>query len=143
MKRKVFDLRRWARVTDHTQAVTHIPGFVIVDFTAHTVIRPLDVPVPGANSQVRILDSGFRWVRAHPTGSGEGVLGDAMTVQLDASGHPRQFYVDVHGGEGVGEDGLPWTDDLYLDVIGHPGKAEPWRVDATQVIDGDELEEAA
>ena len=142
MKRKAFDLRPWARVTHHTQAVTQVPGFVIVDFTAHTVIRPLDVPIPGEAGRVRILDSGFRWVRAHPTGTGEGVLGDAMTLQLNAEGRPVQFYVDIHGGEGLGEDGLPWTDDLYLDVIGHPGAAEPWRVAATQIIDGDELEEA-
>lgn len=142
MKRKPFDLRPWPRVTHHTQTVTHIPGFVIVDFTAHEVIRPLDVRVPGQESTVRILDSGFRWVRAHPTGTGEGVMGDAMTVQLNAAGRPVQFYVDIHGGEGVGENGLPWTDDLYLDVIGHPGEADPWQVDATGVIDGDELEEA-
>lgn len=142
MKRKGFDLRSWARVTEHTQTVTQVPGFVIVDFTAHTVVRPLDVPIPSGAGTVRILDSGYRWVRAHPTGTGEGVLGDAMTVQLDPAGRPVQFYVDIHAGEGVGEDGLPWTDDLYLDVIGHPGEADPWRVDATEVIDGDELEAA-
>lgn len=142
MKRKPFDLRPWPRVTRHTQSVTHVPGSVIVDFTAHEVIRPLDVRVPGEAGTVRILDHGFRWVRAHPTGTGEGMMGDAMTVQLNAAGRPVQFYVDIHGGEGVGEDGLPWTDDLYLDVIGHPGEAEPWRVDATTIIDGNELEEA-
>ncbi len=41
----------------------------------------------------------------------------------------------------MGEDGLPWHDDLYLDVIAEP---EPggWGVSATNIIDAEELEEA-
>ncbi|MFC4637404.1 DUF402 domain-containing protein [Deinococcus hohokamensis] len=142
MKRKTFDLRPWPRVTAHTQTVTHIPGYVIVDFTAHTVVRPLDVPVPGAQGVARVLDSGFRWVRAHPTGAGEGAAGYALTAMLGADGRPVQFYVDLHGGEGVDSSGLPWHDDLYLDVIGRPDEADPWQVAAAQIIDGEDLEEA-
>ncbi|MFC4426024.1 DUF402 domain-containing protein [Deinococcus navajonensis] len=142
MKRKTFDLRAWPRVTHHTQTVTHVPGYVIVDFTAHAVIRPLDVPVPGAEGLARVLDSGFRWVRAHPTETGEGMAGYALTAMLDADGRPVQFYVDLHGGEGVNDTGLPWHDDLYLDVIGRPDAADPWQVAATRVIDGDDLQDA-
>lgn len=141
MKRKIFDLRSWARVTDHTQTLTAVPGYVILDFTAHTVIRPLDVPRPTGEGTVRILDSGFRWVRAHPTGAGENVMGSALTVQLNEEGRPVQFYVDIHTGEGVGEGGLPWHDDLYLDVIAEP-EAGGWGVTHTNIIDADELEEA-
>lgn len=138
MKRKTFDLRPWSRALRHTQTVTQVPGFVIVDFTAHEVARTLDVPF--GSRTIRILDHGFRWVRAHPTGNGEGVVGDALTVMLNAAGQPEQLYVDIHGGEGVGEGGLPWCDDVYLDVIAdwQPG----WRVGETHIIDGDELEEA-
>lgn len=138
MKRKVFDLRPWARVARHTQTVTAVPGHVIVDFTAHEVARTLDVPF--GERSVRILDDGHRWVRVHPTGTGEGALGDALTVMLNAVGQPEQLYVDIHAGEGVGADGFPWIDDLYLDVIAdwQPG----WRVTETHIIDGDELAEA-
>ena len=69
-------------------------------------------------------------------------MGAALTVQMNAVGQPVQFYVDIHGGEGVGEGGLPWHDDLYLDVIGDPHEAARWTVAATDIIDGDELEEA-
>lgn len=141
MKRKVFDLRAWPRVTDHTQSVTALPEHLIVDYVAHTVARPLDVPTPGAAHQTRVLDSGFRWVRAHPR-SGEGAAGYAVTAMLDTAGRPAQFYTDLHGGEGLHDSGLPWHDDLYLDVIGVPGPLDPWQVQATEIIDGDELEEA-
>lgn len=142
MKRKVFDLREWPRVARHTQTVTRVPGCVIVDFTAHEVTRPLDVSLPGEEGLTRVLGDGFRWVRAHPTGGGEGVVGDALTIMLNAEGRPVQFYVDIHGGEGVLETGLPWTDDLYLDVIGHPAPADLWQASATAIIDAEDLEEA-
>ncbi|GAA5532054.1 DUF402 domain-containing protein [Deinococcus aluminii] len=138
MKRKVFDLRAWPRVARHTQTVTPLPGYVIVDFTAHEVGRTLDVPF--GDRTIRILDHGSRWVRVHPTGTGAGVIGDALTVMLDAAGCPKQLYVDIHAGEGVGGDGFPWIDDLYLDVIAD--WREGWRVSETHIIDGEELEEA-
>ncbi|EYB68179.1 hypothetical protein DEIPH_ctg025orf0009 [Deinococcus phoenicis] len=139
MKRKVFDLRSWPRVARQTQTVTQVPGYVIVDFTAHEVTRPLDVRTPAGPELVRILDSGYRWVRAHPAGGGAGIPGSSVTVQLGAAGQPVQFYVDLHGGEGLHISGLPWHDDLYLDVIGHPDPSHPWQVIATQIIDGEEL----
>ncbi|PNY80583.1 DUF402 domain-containing protein [Deinococcus koreensis] len=137
MKRKIYDLRPWARTARHSQTVLTVPGHVIVDYLAHEVERPLDVEFGGRT--LRVLDSGFRWVRIHPTGSGEGVLGSALTAQLGVSGAPVQVYVDIHTGEGVGEDGLPWTDDVYLDVI---GDWQEGRVMETHVIDGEELEAA-
>lgn len=138
MKRKVFDLRSLSLAGRHTQTVTRGPGFVIVDFTAHEVARPLNVLF--GDRTIRILDHGFRWVRAHPTRTGEGVVGDALTVMLNAAGQPRRLYVDIHAGEGVSEGGLPWHDDLYLDVVAdwQPG----WRVSQTHIIDAEDLAEA-
>lgn len=142
MKRKVFDLRRWPRVAAHSQTALAVPGHVIVDFAAHEVTRPLDVDFGGR--VLRVLDSGFRWVRVHPTGGGEGTLGSALSAQLDAQGTPVQLYVDLHLGEGVGEDGLPWTDDAYLDVIGdwQVRDAAAGRVTETHIIDAEELARA-
>ena len=68
-------------------------------------------------------------------------MGHALTVQFDAQGTPVQLYIDIHGGEGVTESGLPWHDDLYLDVL---ARVDPqtWRVTGTELIDQDELQEA-
>ena len=139
MKRKVFDLGGWTRADSHVQTVTHLPGYVIVDFRAGPVSRPLDLLSFGR--VFRLLGTGYRWVRVHPHGAGEGVMGHALTVQLDAQGVPIQLYIDVHGGEGVTDSGLPWHDDLYLDVL---GQVEPlsWTVTGVEYIDQDELQEA-
>jgi uncharacterized protein len=147
MKRKIFDLGTWDRLERHTAALHREGGYVIYDLHAQAVNRPLDVTFQGR--PVRILDHGYRWVRFHPHGAGEGVTGHALTVQLDASGHPVQFYVDLHGGEGVTPSGHPWHDDLYLDLVGALAAEQsgPWRLAAvvlidTVLIDQDELQEA-
>ncbi|PTA68960.1 DUF402 domain-containing protein [Deinococcus arcticus] len=142
MKRKVFDLRPWSRAVRSSQSVVRVPGHVIVDFTAHEVAKPKDVSF--GDQTIRILDHGFRWVRVHPAGSGEGRPGSALSAMLDETGLPRQLYVDLHGGEGLGEDGLPWHDDLYLDVIGNwvVGEAGHGTVTEAHIIDGEDLEEA-
>jgi len=139
VKRKVFDLSRWARAESGEQRVGRVPGHIIVDYRAGRVLHPLDLWSCG--EQVRLLDTGYRWLRVHPHGGGEGVVGHALTIQLDAEDMPVQLYIDIHGGEGVTDTGLPWHDDLYLDVL---ARVDPltWAVVAVEYIDQDELQAA-
>lgn len=139
MKRKVFDLNGWARAESHEQTVWQHSGCVVVDYRAGRVGHPYDVSCFGQT--YRVLDSGYRWLRIHPHGAGAGVMGHALTIQLDAQGTPVQLYIDIHGGEGLTASGLPWHDDLYLDVL---ARVDPqtWRVTDTELIDQDELQEA-
>ena len=64
-------------------------------------------------------------------------------MQLDDKGQFQQLYVDVGETTGI-DDGLPWIDDLYLDVVGVVELAPDgrWEVMETEVLDEDELDEA-
>ncbi len=137
MKRKTFDRRRWARVISGEQTVLPLPEGVIVNYRANQVTTPFFVQLAGRS--VCILDSGYRWVHYAPAGARH-----ALTVQLDASGQLQQFYVDVGEQSGVTEDGLPWMDDLYLDIVGTVDVTPQgrWSVAHTEVIDQKELDEA-
>ncbi|GAA4018157.1 DUF402 domain-containing protein [Deinococcus rubellus] len=137
MKRKVFDRRIWPRAISGEQTALNLPGGLIVDYRAGEVTAPKWVSVAGR--ALCILDSGYRWVHYAPSGATH-----ALTVQLDASDRVQQLYVDVGEASGIGADGLPWMDDLYLDVVGLVD-VQPdgrWQVTATEVIDQNELEEA-
>ncbi|WP_420597403.1 DUF402 domain-containing protein [Deinococcus sp.] len=137
MKRKRFDRRNWQRVVGGgDQTTLALPGGLIVDYRAVEVITPLEVPFAGRT--LRILDSGYRWVSYVPFKARH-----ALTVQLDALGHLQQLYVDVGETTGIDDDGLPWIDDLYLDVVGvATPSAESWMVSETEVLDEDELDDA-
>lgn len=137
MKRKVFDRRHSPRAVSGEQTTLSLPGGLIVDYRAGEVTVPKWVTVAG---QARcILDSGYRWVHYAPSGAAH-----ALTVQIDAAGRVQQLYVDVGEGGGVNADGLPWFDDLYLDVVDLV-EVQPdgrWQVTATEIIDQDELDAA-
>ena len=137
MKRKVFDRRSWHRVVSGEQTSLALPGGLIVDYRAGEVTEPKWVSVAG---QARcILDSGYRWVHYAPSGAKH-----ALTVQLDAAGRVQQVYVDVGEASGVSVGGLPWMDDLYLDVVGlvEVQQGGRWQVTDSEVIDQNELDEA-
>jgi predicted RNA-binding protein associated with RNAse of E/G family len=52
---------------------------------------------------------------------------------VDAKGEVVQWYVDVCREHGLGPDGVPWWDDLYLDVVVRP-------TGEVLLLDEDELE---
>lgn len=139
MKHKRFDFLHWHRIQQGTgeQTTLRFPAGTLTDFQADEVLKPLRVSCCG--EERLILDRGYRWVNFAPNGKNH-----ALMVQLDEKGVPQQLYVDICDGHGLDPDGIPFVNDLYLDVIalcevqpdGH------WRVTDTEIIDQHELEEA-
>lgn len=137
MKIKSAGRKNWHRAISSTEQVIHIPGGVIVDYFAVQVARPLDVGFRGHT--LRILDNGFRWVHFAPTSENH-----ALTVQLNDQNRPVQIYVDICDAHGLDADGVPFTHDLYLDVLAvcQVHLDGSWGVTETEIIDQDELEDA-
>jgi hypothetical protein len=77
-----------------------------------------------------IVDAGYTWLQQFPTGSHH-----TVTTQFDADGQVVQWYIDICLQHGVSPEGLPWWDDLYLDILVFP-KGE------CHVVDADELDDA-
>lgn len=132
MKRKYADRRQWRRVTqrryDIVRADTAAFSGYVATFWIDAVREPLWVPILG--EQICVADAGYVWRQFFPTGGRH-----VFTAMYNAQRQPVQWYVDICGALGVDDDGVPWFDDLYLDVIGLPsGEVE--------IIDAVELDEA-
>ncbi|WP_264774631.1 DUF402 domain-containing protein [Deinococcus aetherius] len=108
-----------------------------MDYSPGQGATPLDILLFGQT--VRVLDSGYRWVDFIPA-SGH----HALKVQMDARGTPVQLYVDIFRESGLDTAGVPWINDLYLDVVAlcTVELDGTWRVHRAEIIDVDELEEA-
>ncbi len=128
MKRKYLNWSGWSRVPESTVTVRRVPGGVLTHLDAHEVREPLWITSCGLKS--KILDAGYRWLYFYPDGAFH-----TLNAQCDASGRVMFWYVDIVAGHGVGADGVPWADDLYLDVVVTPGGV-------TQLLDADELDDA-
>lgn len=78
-----------------------------------------------------IVDDGFSWLQHFPVDEPH----YALTTMFDAQGRVVQWYFDLCRAHGVGARGIPWYDDLYLDIVIAPP-------DGPVLLDADELADA-
>ncbi len=64
-----------------------------------------------------IVDAGYAWLKQFPAGEHF-----TVTTHFDTSQQIVLWYIDICLRTGVGEDQIPWMDDLYLDVVVSPSK---------------------
>lgn len=115
-----------------TQSVVTLHEGWLVDVTFTHVPEPHTVTVHGVT--VPTLAVGAHWLTLVPT------QGHAALLVILNGETPVFAYADVCAATGLGEDGLPWLDDLYLDVRA-PLSAD-WTPGVPEIIDADELDAA-
>lgn len=131
-RRKVAHHPDWQRIKASRLAVLdldekHFRGVVALLYIDE-VTEPFSVSYDGQS--LCILDQGYSWLRHFPVGSQY-----IMTTTFSPDGQVLQWYIDLCQSHGVTEEGIPWWDDLYLDIAILPsGKLF--------VLDADELDEA-
>jgi predicted RNA-binding protein associated with RNAse of E/G family len=132
MRRRYASREEWARLLDRHFEVRRVDreGFhgYVTRLSIGSVTEPLIVPLDGTN--YRLADAGFTWLQHVPDDSRH-----TLTTLLDEEGHVIQWYVDIAAATGVDERGIPWWDDLFLDVVIQPNGS-------IHLLDEDELEEA-
>lgn len=132
MKHRSAARQPWPRVL--TRRFTHqrIESNI---FTGHVTLLCMDrvnepLVVDWQGTPLCVCDSGFSWLQQFPDEAHH-----AVTTQFDTEGNVVQWYIDVCNRHALDADGIPWWEDLYLDVLVVPdGRVE--------IVDADELEEA-
>lgn len=119
MARRFADRKGWERLLDRRFEVARVdrPGFhgSVTLLRIERVTAPLVVPLKG--TEYRLVDAGFRWLQHFPDGAHH-----TLTTLLDERGEVVQWYFDVVSAMGTDERGVPWWDDLYLDVVVLPDR---------------------
>jgi uncharacterized protein len=92
------------------------------------VRAPLIRPFRGM--PVCLVDNGYSWLQHFPAGEHF-----TLTTQFDQEGRIVQQYIDIIRTQGVDERGIPWIEDLYLDISILP-------TGETELLDRDELDQA-
>ncbi|MBM7692721.1 putative RNA-binding protein associated with RNAse of E/G family [Peribacillus deserti] len=130
MKRKNADRETWSRLlksqfqsnksSDYNGMWTRIDIFKIRE--------PLFVTYN--NVTQCIVQEGYSWIQLFPKGELY-----TITAVVDEKGQIIQWYLDVCWQHGINEKGIPWYDDLYLDLVILP-------TGDYFILDEDELQEA-
>ena len=126
------DRREWKRLLARRFSAARVDrsgfhGYVTL-LGIERVTAPLVVPLDG--KEYRLADAGFRWLQHFPDGAHH-----TLTTLLDERGEVVQWYFDIAARTGVDEHGIPWWDDLYLDVVVLPNHT-------LHLLDEDELDAA-
>lgn len=132
MKRRSAERLPWPRVT--ARRFTHQP-MATSEFTGHVTLLCIDTVreplwVESQGRRLCICDAGYIWLQHFPTGTHY-----AVTTQFDAAGRVIQWYIDICFQHALDAEGVPWWEDLYLDVLVFPDGEYA-------IADEDELDEA-
>ena len=80
--------------------------------------------------EVVVCDQGIKWLSILPQHDFY-----CITAMMNEKNEILVWYIDMIAGQGTDADGMPWFDDLYLDLVIYPDGG-------IKVDDMDELEEA-
>lgn len=132
MKRKFGDRANWRRVTQRqfkSRLVEndHFSGYV-TSYNILSLRDPLWKTYGGHT--FRIADKGYTWLQYYPKGEHY-----VTTAMFDDEGEIVEWYIDICKTQGVTDQGVPWFDDLYLDIV-------VLKNGEVFLLDEDELDEA-
>ena len=131
LERKYANRSEWKRVVERRYVQAYLDtnefkGYVTL-LKVIKVREPLHVQYN--EKLVCIVDAGYSWLQHFPTNEQYSV-----TTMFNAEGEIVQWYIDICKENGI-ENGVPWIDDLYLDIIVLP-------TGEVILLDADELDEA-
>jgi predicted RNA-binding protein associated with RNAse of E/G family len=132
MKRTFANRPDWPRILKKRFKLTYIEepdfsGYLSV-ICIDKVREPLVIEVAGEN--LCLADDGFIWTQHFPKDSNY-----ALTTMFNDRKEVVQWYFDICDGNKVSSLGIPYYDDLYLDVVLLPSEE-------MLLLDEDELEQA-
>lgn len=135
MKRKWADRRTWARIVSSRFICQRIETATFRGYVALYAMDALNpeigpLIVPCADAWVCIADVGHTWLQHFPDDEPH-----VLSTMFDADGCIVQYYLDICATHGLADDGMPWYDDLYLDIVKAPGGE-------IEILDADELDDA-
>lgn len=113
VKRRYADRFEWKRGSKRKFASTYIESDAFTGYVTLLEWTEFDSPLLveyGAESFC-IADAGHQWLQHFPREKRH-----AVTTMFDETGRVVQWYIDICKAQGVDQRGVPYLDDLYLDV---------------------------
>lgn len=132
MKRKFSDRANWRRIVNKTYSSVYLNTEMFNGYVTFYKIHQLREPLwkEYLQSRICLADEGFIWLQHFPEHEQY-----VVTTMFNSELEVVQWYIDICKDQGLTDQGVPWFDDLFLDVIILPSGD-------VLLVDEDELEEA-
>lgn len=132
MTRKRLSYDDWDCITDKDWYLKRINSELLTGYISLINIKEVsEVQVWKFNGEdIIFCDKGIKWLSFLPQDEWY-----CITAMMDENNEMILWYADMTADQGIDTDGVPYFDDLYLDLVVYP--------DGTVVVDDmDELEDA-
>ena len=132
MKRKYLDGRNWTWLEQYTYKWIHIQDMMsgYIAFLDIDTVKVKLIVEHGEGNQVCLCDNGYKGLIFLPDHEKWSV-----SVVYNVDNEEVEWYFDMIKDKGVTIEGIPYFDDLYLDVV-HGANGQ------IRILDEDELQEA-
>ena len=132
MKHKIATIPEWPSATAKRFAVAELAESDLAGYVALLTFDAIDPPgwLAYEGQRLLIADVGYCWLQYYPCDAHH-----TLTATFDEHDRFVYWYIDIVKAHGLGDDGIPWYDDLYLDII-------ILADGAIHVLDADELDQA-
>lgn len=132
MKRKSTDRTYLKRVIDRDFISICVNDY---DFKGYITLFKVnkvtqDCIIKYGNKNICVIDNGYKMIQYLPSNENY-----TLTAFCDKNNKLIQWYFDITYKNGIGDDGIPFYDDLYLDIVILPPSD-------IYLLDKDELDEA-
>lgn len=114
MKRKYGNRPNWKRILEREYAQTYLETDSFKGHISLLKMKKVKDPlyVNYANRTICIANEGYFWLQQFPYNKHH-----CVTTMFNDKGEIVQWYIDICYRNGVGKEGIPWMDDLFLDII--------------------------
>ena len=132
MKRCRLSYDEWKCITSKVMHGKRINTEFLTGYIGLIDVREVSEPqIWKFNGQdIVVCDRGIKWLSILPENDWY-----CITAMMNENGEILLWYIDMIAAQGIDIDGVPYFDDLYLDLVVYP--------DGTIIVDDmDELEEA-
>ena len=132
MKRCRLSYDEWKCIISKDMYGKRVKTELLTGYIGFIHIREVsEVQVWKFNGQdIIVCDEGIKWLSILPEDDWY-----CITAMMNEEGEILLWYIDMIANQGIDADGMPYFDDLYLDLVVYP--------DGTIIVDDmDELEEA-
>lgn len=132
MRRKNIDIRDWERIEKIKDVVYKKSEDIFKGYVCVSLIEKVyeKFVCNLGERQFCLIDDGYTWIRHQPLQKNW-----VLSTMLDDKKNIIEWYFDITKENSVDEDGCPYYDDLYLDVVVLPSGE-------IVLLDEDELEDA-
>ena len=113
MKRRYLHRNDWKRIIKREYKEMKLKDETFNGYVSLLMMREVATPLitKPSHKEFCIVDNHYSWLQQLPLNENF-----AITTMFDDKGDIKQWYIDITYKNGV-EDGAPYMDDLYLDII--------------------------